>query len=340
MKKIIKYIFLFAGVGLLGQGCYEEDELTASGDEPVLSEKDLPQGNHDYDERIMEWWNDYGVLTFYRFDEKEFWWTPTEDIRPEPMAGTEGGTSSGYSGIEADTNYVGELVKLLDEEFFAYYTQEYLNKRMPKKFLLMGELTYTPSSSIYEPEFAPKERVWCHMGYDRFAINMANEDILTMTDEMKRDFRNDLHNNFIAWQVNSGFIENDEEFFTITEYGNSYSHNSESAIRNFYNDGLINATASLPDADWKAYIEAIVTHTYEELTGEIDPIIYVNGRFNATQWRSYADQYLGMLNRDSQNGWDRSGKINQKYEIVTTYFKEKYNIDLQAIGNGQKLTQK
>ena len=135
MKRLLN-IILPVGLGVIGQACYEDEKLTPSGDEPVLSERDLPQGNHDYDETIMEWWNDYALLTFYRFNDKEFWWTPTADIRPKPAAGTEGGTSPGYEGIQAATNYVGELVKLLDEEFFAYYTKENLYKRMPKKIFI------------------------------------------------------------------------------------------------------------------------------------------------------------------------------------------------------------
>lgn len=335
MKRYIYCICLLVGLGLTWQGCYEEDKLTPSGDEPVLSEKDLPQGNHAYDDRIMEWFENYGVLAFYRFPYKEFWWTPTADIRPKPAEGTEGGTSRGYEGVEADTNYVQYLVDMLDEEFFAYYKQEYLKNRMPKKFLLMGELTLTPPS-LLNPEHAPKQRVYTHVGYDRIAINMANEDILTMTEENIRDFRNEMHSSFLSYQITSGFIEEAPEFFTVTDYGKSYNLTSESVIRNFYGDGLIRGSATMANNDWSAYIMAIVTHTYEELTGEIDPNIYVNGRFNATQWRSYADQSLGMLNRDSKKGWDKSGKINEKYEIVTTYFKEKYGLDLQAIGNGKK----
>lgn len=334
MKKIILYTLLLAGLGLVGQGCYEEDKLTASGEEPALNENDLPQGNHEYDKKILRWCDDYGLLTFYSFRDKEFWWTPTADIRPKPSRGKEGGTTSGYEGIQADTNYVEHLVNLLDKEFFSYFTKEYLNKRMPKKFLLMGELTFTPST-LLNPEFAPKERRYCHVGYDRFAINMANEDILDMTEASIRQFRNDLHSSFIIWQSDHGFIEGNAEFFTVTPYGESYTFGTETAIRKFYGDGLINAKSIISQNDWKAYIKAIITHTYEELAGEIDPVCYVNNKFDAKKWSSEADQSLGMLNRDSKKGWDKIGKINEKYEIITTYFKEKYNVDLQAIGNGK-----
>lgn len=336
MKRWINYIFLIVGLGITGQGCYEEDKLTASGVEPLLSEYDLPQGTHDYDDRIMEYWNDYGLLAFYRFADKEFWWTPTADIRPKPMDGLEGGTSKGYEGVQADEDYVGHLVKMLDEEFFAFYTKEYLNKRMPKKFLLMGELFSVPSSAM-APEFASRFRIYTHVGYDRIAINMANEDILEMTEDSVRNFRNELNNSFLMWQINSGFIEFSPEFLAITDYTASYATSNETAIRNFYGAGLIDVKAKIPENDWKAYITAIVTHTYEELTGEIDPVIYVNGRFNATKWSSAADPCLGMLNRDSKKGWDKAGKINEKYDIITSYFKKKYNLDLQAIGNGEKV---
>ena len=336
MKKWVIYILLFAGLGVIGQGCYGEDKLIPNGDEPVLSEKDLPQGNHEYDTRIMKWWEDYGLLTFYRFDYKEFWWTPTSDIRPKPIPNQESGTSMGYEGMQADTNYVGDLVALLDKEFFAYYTKEYLYKQMPKKFLLMGELTHTPAT-ILAPEYAQKYRISCHVGYDRMAINMANEDILKMTPDSIRQFRSDLHSKFLNWQIERGFIKDGSTFSMVTTYGKSYNLTSESAIRSFYGDGFISSEDYASAVrDWKSFIMAIVTHKYEELIGEIDPVVFVNGKFNVKKWSNEADQSLGMLNRDSQKGWDKSGKINEKYEIITTYFKEKYNLDLQVIGDGRK----
>ena len=135
-----------------------------------------------------------------------------------------------------------------------------------------------------------------------------------------------------------GFIETNEEFLTISDYGISFTNSNETGIRNFYGEGFISEKGKVPETDWKEYIKAIVTHTYEELIGEIDPAVYDDkGKFSATLWRTKSDQNLGMLNRNSKKGWDKIGKINEKYEIITTYFKEKYDIDLQAIGNGQKL---
>lgn len=318
----------------MGQSCYNEADLTPNGDEPVLSENDLPQGNHDYDKRIMDYWEDYGLLVFYKFDYKEFWWTPTADIRPKPANGLEGGTFSGFEGVQGNEKYVGKLIDLLDKEFFAYYPSEYLNKRMPKKLLLMSELTFTPASAL-NPDQAPKERVFTHLGYDRIAVNMANEDILSLTEDSIQIFKDELHSTFLQWQTQTGFIERSSEFTSATIYGKSYYYSNENAIRDLYKDGLICSTARTVESDWVAYITAIATHTYEELTGEIDPVIFVNGKFNASKWLSNADKSLGMLNRDPKKGWDKSGKINHKYKIITTYFKEKYNLDLQAIGNGK-----
>ena len=60
---------------LLWVGCADEDALKPLGvEEPFLS---LPQGNHDYDQQIMDLYDQYGVSVFYKFSPKDVYhnWT-------------------------------------------------------------------------------------------------------------------------------------------------------------------------------------------------------------------------------------------------------------------------
>lgn len=59
-------------------GCNDEDAITPSTElEPFLS---LPQGNHDYDDRIMKLYEDLGVEIFYRFEPKDVYFNYTSGI--------------------------------------------------------------------------------------------------------------------------------------------------------------------------------------------------------------------------------------------------------------------
>ena len=122
--------------------CYNEDKLIATADpENVYSEYTLPQGNHDYDEQIMRYYEKYGVLTLYKFRDKDFWWNSTSDIRwnyiPESNR-----TEAGYEALPADTLYVKEQLGLLENKFFTYYPDSLLKRTLPQKFLLASMFNY------------------------------------------------------------------------------------------------------------------------------------------------------------------------------------------------------
>ncbi|OKZ15766.1 MAG: hypothetical protein BHV81_15255 [Butyricimonas synergistica] len=60
------YLFIVLAIGVLSS-CYEEDTLTPTeGTEEIFK---LPQGDHDYDTRIVKWFEHYGFYGLYIFDE-------------------------------------------------------------------------------------------------------------------------------------------------------------------------------------------------------------------------------------------------------------------------------
>lgn len=69
-----KLLGLLCGM-LLFAGCFHEDDLKPLGvEEPFLS---LPQGDNDYDDRIMQLFTDYGVSIFYKFEPKDVYFNYT-----------------------------------------------------------------------------------------------------------------------------------------------------------------------------------------------------------------------------------------------------------------------
>lgn len=107
----MKHGIFFAIIGLfLWAGCADEDALTPLGvEEPFLS---LPQGNHDYDQRIMDLYNDYGVSVFYRFEPKDVYqnWTAdawnelSQSVRTHDAEDPYNYLPGAYTGMNVDDN--------------------------------------------------------------------------------------------------------------------------------------------------------------------------------------------------------------------------------------------
>ena len=106
----MRYGIFFAIVGLfLWAGCADEDALIPIGrEEPFLH---LPQGNHDYDQQIMELYEKYGVSIFYKFEPKDVYqnWTGgtwnelSQSIKTNESAKPYYYLPGGYTGMPTDT---------------------------------------------------------------------------------------------------------------------------------------------------------------------------------------------------------------------------------------------
>lgn len=293
--KIIVWSWLALFV-LVVTGCYKEDSLEPSS-EPESGQYILPQGNHDYDPEIVEMYRKYGTYMLYRFEDKDFWWAFSSDIRWKYQEGV--GTVGGYEATPADERYVGQQLELIKSKFLKYFPESFLKRALPLKMLLMSDLNYVPTQ---ENEPTDEDRQFRHVywGYDYLGVNWGNENILTMTVAERNDFKAE-----ICYLLLENFYKKTKEspvnFFTVSKYGaevGDYPGDFGFLDKNAVND---------PDRDWLSFIKAIVSTPYEDM-----------------------EAYGGIL-----DDWttDYFGVIRQKYNIVINFFKQTYQIDLQAIGN-------
>ena len=72
-RKIYFYMILLSWL-LCAVACYDEKELSPSG---IISSYSVPQGEHDYDDVIVEYYNKYGSCLLYKFTDKDTYWTPS-----------------------------------------------------------------------------------------------------------------------------------------------------------------------------------------------------------------------------------------------------------------------
>lgn len=300
-----KGIFMLVAFLWIAVGCEKEEALTATeGGEPVVGGYVLPQGNHDYDPKIVELSNKYNMLILYKFEEKDFWWNVTKDIRWEfDTVGKK--TVGGYEAQSALEKYVGQQVELLETEFFTSFPDTFLTRTLPYKMLLSSEFNEIPAGLKYYPEEKDKKFLHVYSGYDYLGVNWGNEKVLTMTEKDRDAFRVEACSKFLKRLFDGGVLVYSAAFVSVTNYATKVNKDTQYEIGVIYVTGTSMSTPQL-NLDWLSYVDLIVSTPYDRLVAE-----------------------GGVLNA----GIDTKGKVRQKYDLMVAYFKDAWNIDLQAIGN-------
>lgn len=298
MKKILG---LFLGSMLLLVGCYDEGDLTQSPEpELIYGKYTLPQGDHDYDDGIVKFYEQYSSLLLYKFTSKDFGWNPQSNVSWDITTDTIviPGASHKYDAQPADELYVKEQLQLLDDKLFTYLSDT-LMQLLPQRILLCSVIDKVPTGLGYNPK--PEQRVPLNVysGFYHIAVNWGNSKILTMTAEERNQFKIDLCTAYFGAIM--GSLEKPEEFFMVSKYSDDIT------ASDIYTNGFLNHEhRTSMDEDWFDYVKLAIGNSIEELEAE-----------------------GGVLNV----AVDVNGKIREKYIIMTNYFKSNYQFDIQKIGN-------
>ena len=193
--------------------------------ESVYGEYMLPQGNHEYDNRIVGYYEQYGMVILYKFNEKEFWWNVTTDIRWKYDEATNK-TKAGYEISPADTLYVGEQVTLLQDKFFTYFSTDFLKQYLPLKMLLVGELNYIKDKTG-EPTEADRVLTNAYSGYDFLCVNRGNSDVKNMTPEQINQFKSDVCCTFLNRLFDMAQLSYSLEFIGVSNYSQNVTETTK-----------------------------------------------------------------------------------------------------------------
>lgn len=298
----MKYRLIFIVLSLIFLiGCYEEDPLTSS--EGVELKYTVPQGDHDYDAKIVDWYEKDGFYILYKFEPKDIYfnvstWTGSiyDSLREKP--------GNGIMSVVAEEEYVGQQLQLVEEVFLNFYSDTVLRTWLPMKILLCSELT------------SNQKRIDMSVGFDNIAVNYGSQEIegLLADDAKKIKFKNDLHTLFIERLIVQKKLVAVKEFEELSVYGKVVKQ------ENMYPLGFIVGSANsiqTVESDLGNYIRAVFTYSYDELTAEPGDKDYT---------------MKGILHPKK----DVNGLIRKKYDILTGYFKDTLHMDLQVIGNYMK----
>ncbi|BAV05378.1 hypothetical protein FLA_1385 [Filimonas lacunae] len=300
-------------LGGLLPGCSKETaDTTPSG---ISNAFTLPQGNHDFDTRIVNYFQKYGSYFLYQFIDRDMYWTPTANTKP--VASSAGFWSTGAEYTLANTDYINAQLDLVQQQWFNYYTDTFLHKFLPSKIFLCGKLDSIYATYVFTPTFAYAKGVkpiGAYYSYDNIAIGYGRDTISTFTATDKRNFLARVNSEFIksiagrsASAPIAAFTGSASYTGTINSQALAYSRG---IILTYYN------TLSV-QADWNAYMLAMVTYSETELkTSTANTDMTPKGMLNTTK--------------------DSNGKIKLRYNLVRNYFINEYGVDLQKIGNAAK----
>ena len=120
MKNNILFILLiFTGLFF---ACGEKD-LTPSEPQTFY---EFPQGNADYDQEFLAYYEKYNVQFLYKYKESDFRWNVTEYIP--------------YYSVQADEAYADKAFHFITENSFAIWDEDFLRKILPLRVLLASEI--------------------------------------------------------------------------------------------------------------------------------------------------------------------------------------------------------
>ncbi len=314
LKKI--YIpLLLSGMFLFNSCVKEEGELTPSGIESGYS---VPQGTNDFDDEIVDFYNNYGSYLLYDFTEKDAYWTPSSWQNGVETTDEETG-SAGFVVEMPDVDYVGEQLELLNEVWFQYYSEEFLKEFLPIKILLCSEVGYVNYS--WDENFNliyVASPIIAYYNYDNISVGYASEAIESLTESDKSNIALDVNHVFAESIIGQDKIDPTDEFSNSANYSSASSAYTNTEL---WALGVLQPYYSASaENDWGQFLTMMMCYSEEYLNREVSYVSEYD--WEETSWEGIFSSLK-----------DTKGLLKERYDFVRQYYIDNYNIDLQEVGN-------
>lgn len=301
----MKYRLIFTILSvILWMGCYEEDHLTPT--EEGELKYTVPQGNHDYDQKIVDWNKRCGFYILYKYEPKDIYWNMNEwkeavydSISKYPFGS--------FKAELPEEDFVGKQLDLLERGFLNFYPDTLLRRCMPMKLLLGKNLQYSSYDRLGDMDVT--------IGFDNIVLSHGDETIETLTGRKRELIKDSINILFLERLVDKQKIVISSQF---TEVSSSY-YGQVVPTDQMYENGFIVEDRwgkRTKEQDWKNYLRTIVKTPYSVLTEEPGDGDYTT---------------RGILHEKK----DTQGVIRKKYDILINYFKKEYGLEIQSIGNAR-----
>lgn len=239
MKSRILTYPIFILLLSIGIGCSKEAAIKPDEVKPAYS---LPQGNHPYDNQIMDFYRNYGCYILYKFSEHDFNWNITVNIP--------------YVADQGDENYIAQSLEALDKNLFSSYPAAFLKIALPYKIILSSRIREV--SAFLDTLDTPVNSVSTS---SHFAFGRAGSSLATMTADELKLMKADLHKAFWDQAISLNKVPLPPAFVAATNYADVYPWN-KAQYGAFMSDD--DYTLDVYE-DFLGYIDVIVSNTPQEL---------------------------------------------------------------------------
>lgn len=292
MRKMNFYLMLL-GIAWYAVACSGNDDI--DGVEPLSLDYELPQGKSDADDRIVDYYEQFGTYILYDFSSVDYYY----------------GMSTRFQFNLPDPVYVGDMLDLLEEIWFDFYPEEFNKQYMPYK-LMLTEYTQEPWGDGYNQLFAVAgtNPAYC------YSIGFCTDTLQKLKPETKVYFKNEIQRRL--WMDWVKRIELPEEFFAVSDYSTrvmAYDPNDENYARK---RGFVADYVYGYDNEWSGSYVGNTSYDIEVIH-EYDARAYLT-RMAAHPYADWASDLEYPL-------------VKQKYDILNAWLVEHYGIHLQDVGN-------
>ena len=317
---VMSFLFVFVG-------CYNEDDIHVT--EGLEVSYTLPQGEHAYDETIVDWYEKYGFYTLYVFEDKDIYWANTGwEERFE--TGESGGGN--LQGNPADPNYVGDMIDILQQGVIDVYPDSLLANYMPLKVLLCSDLWNVLPGGGYDWDlgefvyYLDSTKIWAYEGWDYIAVNGGSETMRPVSDEEKAELQAAVNAIFLQRLYDEGVLEIPEEFGQVSDYSTEGYYRGDSYPVDIFDLGFV---MDNPLGNFAAGEEAMIEGDFESYIPLLArPLSWLEA--TPGDLYEYDVQYNETLILKGVFNRDENGLIRQKYNILMDMLAEK-GIDIQQL---------
>lgn len=301
---------LIISILALTTACQKEVEI---GD-PITIEPDyvLPQGDapQAVNDRIQQLYDKYGSYFLYNYTQKDVLWIQ--------YAGT--ASYNLYVISMGETQYVNAMLDLLHDVWLQFFPDEILKKGgIPYRVFLADQIYWDRSSST-----SPGWHIPYTFKISGRGVSFAgmNEDLLSMTAADKIKKKNEWIKAMWDYYLANGILTFPNEFYELSDYTTtpewplSYSAANTPENRElYYKRGFLPNNLTSPNG-W-------ATSTYMWSSAKSNDLSsFMTWLLQATD--EQIEPYL--TNPDYT-------LIQEKWNFLVNYYKEKHNLDIRKIGN-------
>lgn len=323
------------------------DKTDFEHDIPLAPPYPLPErGISEVGDRIVDLFENYSTFLLYDYTIEDFRWATVTE-------------SNVYQLTLGDEQYLGKMLDFVDDIFFNFYPEEFKKHKLPFKIFLASEIYVKPADAIKDLPFARNGYYKALKRDNAIAISGMNSQLDNMDPVMKRDYKGEVNKAFITYLLARGKLEIPEEFYTVSDYSkratkvtSNYLEDSPDSprMRGFlplldqedpYTGTFTSQQVVIDDwasgvgdfgkeVDIKSFLQNMVAHGDDY--PEFDYPYPYDPRWIGTNV-PFTDRFTWnyYLSKDADGNY-RFPLIKKKYDILQNFFKERYGLDLAAIG--------